>query len=305
MDILPTLENSNFMQLADGAIRSFLKEVQEVTFIEHGADNVVAVVNHQFVFRFPRNADAAKRLYFETALLQKIGKQLQTVHVPELVQVHTQPFYTVSKYIEGEHLNGKAIVKLSENEQIAIGQRVATFSSELNHAVSGLEVRRLRAEARVDGLDEPWDVYFDRLFVKDRLPNEKLRPIINDQYALWKDLVKHEQLGYAIHDDIHPSNLLFEGPNLVGIIDFGDTNTGSIEQEFRWLYSMGDIVLRSAIDHYRQLTGVTVSHDNVKQWAIMHELSTFTTRLARQDTESFPFNRARDHLRAWIPGFPL
>jgi aminoglycoside 2''-phosphotransferase len=305
MDILPTLEDSNFMQRADAAIREFCKQVQEITFIEHGADNVVAVVNHEFVFRFPRNNDAAKRLYFETALLQKIGKQLQTVQVPELLKVHTQPFYTVAKYIEGEHLNGKAIQTLSEDEQVAVGQRVAAFSSELNHAISGLEVRRLRTEAGVDGLDEPWDVYFDRLFVKERLPNEKLRPIVEEQYALWKDLVKHEQPGYAIHDDIHPSNLLFEGPTLRGIIDFGDTNAGSIEEEFRWLYSMGDIVLRSAIDHYQRLTGTTVAYDNVKQWAIMHELSTYTTRLARQDTESFPFNRARDHLRAWIAGFPL
>ncbi|HEU4914754.1 MAG TPA: aminoglycoside phosphotransferase family protein [Candidatus Saccharimonadales bacterium] len=305
MDILPTLEDSNFMQQADAAIRAFSRDVQEITFIEHGADNVVAVVNHAYVFRFPRNDDAAKRLYFETALLQRIGAQLRTVQVPELVQVHTRPFYTVAKYIEGEHLNGKTIQTLSEDEQTAIGKRVAMFSAELNQAISGLEVRRLRAESGVDNLDEPWDVYFDRLFVKDRLPNEKLRPIINQQYALWKDLVRHEQLGYAIHDDIHPSNLLFEGPVLRGVIDFGDTNTGSIEQEFRWLLSMGDTVLRAAIDYYRQSTGANVAYDNVKQWAIMHELSTFTTRLARQDTDSFPFNRARDHLRSWITEFPL
>ncbi len=293
------------MQQADTAIRSFTREVREVTFVEHGADNIVAVVNEEFVFRFPRNADAAKRLYFETALLQKIGKQIPAVQLPELLQVHTQPFYSVARYIEGQHLTGKDIVKLTEEEQAAIGQAIATFSVQLNHAVSGLEIRRLRMESGVEGLDEPWDIYFDRLFVKDRLPNERLRPIIDEQYMLWRDLVKHEQRTYAIHDDLHPSNLLFLGPTLQGVVDFGDTNTGSIEEELRWLYSMGDIVLRSAIEHYQQLTGAAVAYDNVKQWAIMHELSTFTTRLARQDTESFPFKRSQEHLRAWIPGFPL
>jgi aminoglycoside 2''-phosphotransferase len=293
------------MQLADGAIRAFSKNVQEITFIEHGADNIVAVVERQYVFRFPRNNDAAKRLYFETALLQKIGKQIQVMDVPTLVQVHTQPFYTVSTFIPGDHLTGKEIVGLSQDEQANVGKQVATLSTQLNHAISGLEVRRLRVEAGVEGLDEPWDVYFNRIFVKDRLPNERLRPIINEQYALWKDLVRHEQRNYAIHDDLHPSNLLFVGPKLSGVVDFGDTNAGSIEEEFRWLYSMGDIVLKSAIDHYNEVTGTQVAYDNVKQWAIMHELSTYTTRLARQDTESFPFKRSQDHLRTWIPGFPL
>lgn len=293
------------MQFADGAIRAFDKDVQEITFIEHGADNIVAVVDQTYVFRFPRNDDAAKRLYFETALLQKLGKQLPIVQVPELIQVHTQPFYSVAKYIPGEHLTGKDIVTLTQDEQTAVGKIIATFSVELNRAISGLEVRRLRMEAGVAGLDEPWDVYFDRLFTKDRLPNERLRPIINENYALWRDLVKHEQRNYAIHDDLHPSNLLFRGAKLQGIVDFGDTNTGSIEEELRWLYSMGDIVLKSAIDHYQELTGTTVAFNNVKQWAIMHELSTFTTRLARQDTESFPFKRSQEHLRTWISDFPL
>ena len=293
------------MQMADGAIRAFSKNVQEITFIEHGADNIVAVVERQYVFRFPRNNDSAKRLYFETALLQKLGTQIQVMDVPKLVQVHTQPFYTVSTFIPGDHLTGKEIVGLSQDEQADVGKQIATLSTQLNHAISGLEVRRLRVEAGVEGLDEPWDVYFNRIFVKDRLPNERLRPIINEQYALWKDLVRHEQRNYAIHDDLHPSNLLFVGPKLSGVVDFGDTNAGSIEEEFRWLYSMGDIVLKSAIDHYNQVTGTQVAYDNVKQWAIMHELSTYTTRLARQDTESFPFKRSQDHLRTWIPGFPL
>jgi aminoglycoside 2''-phosphotransferase len=293
------------MQQADAAIRQYCKEVTNVDFIEHGADNIIAVVNEEYVFRFPRNDASAKRLYFETALLQKIGKQLPAVQVPELIQVHTQPFYSVAKYIEGEHLNGKQIQALTADEQIAIGNQIATFSTQLNHAISGLEIQRLRTEARINGLEEPWATYFDRVFVKERLPNEKLRPVIQEYYQLWKDYVKQEQRAYAIHDDLHPSNLLFVGSRLQGIVDFGDTNTGSIEEEFRWLYSMGDIVLKSAIEHYQQLTGSQVSFDHVRVWAIMHELSSYTSRLARQDTEAFPFKRSQDHLRSWIPNFPL
>lgn len=305
MNILTTLEDPVFMQQVEIAINQFCKDVTDVSFIEHGADNVVAVVNQEYVFRFPRNDASAKRLYFETALFQKIGKQLPAVQVPELVQVHTQPFYTVAKYIEGEHLTDKQIQMLSADEQIAIGSQIATFSAQLNHAISGLEIQRLRTESRVDGLEEPWATYFERIFEKERLPNEKLRPIIQQYYQLWKDYSKQEQRTYAIHDDLHPANLLFLGPQLHGVVDFGDTNTGSIEEEFRWLFSMGDIVLKAAIEHYQQLTGVQVNYDHVRVWAVMHELSSFTARLARQDTEAFPFKRSQEHLRSWIPNFPL
>ncbi len=293
------------MQQVDSAIRQFCKQVDDVSFIEPSGDNVVVVANRQFVFRFPRDANSAKRLYYETALLQKIGKQLQEVQVPELVQVHTQPFYVVAKYIEGDHLTDQQVQSLTSDEQIAIGEKIAAFCAQLNHAISGLEIRRLRIESGVENLEEPWGPYFERLFTRERLPNDKLRPVIQEHYELWKDFVRHEENNYAIHDDLHPRNLLFLGPQLHGVVDFGDANAGSIEEEFRWLYGMGDIVLKAAIEHYQQLTGVSVNFDHVKEWAIMHELSTYTARLAKQDTESFPFVRAQEHLRVWLTNFPL
>jgi aminoglycoside phosphotransferase (APT) family kinase protein len=305
VNILPIIQDPAFMQQAQLAIHAFAKDVEEITYIEHGADNVVALVNKQFTFRFPRNENASKRLYFETALLQKIGSRLTAVRVPELLRVNTQPFYSVAKYIEGEHLTGKEIQTLTEDEQIDLGKKIATFVSQVNQAISGLEIRRLRSEARIDNLEEPWDIYFKRLFVDQPLPNDKLRPIVDEHYALWRDYVSKEQRIYAIHDDLHPANLLFLGPRLNGIVDFGDANTGSIEEEMRWLYLMGDIVLKTAIDHYQQLTGVQVAYDHVRIWAIMHELSSYVSRLKSQQTDTFPFQRSQEHLRAWLPNFPL
>lgn len=306
VNILPIIEDATFMQQVDAAIRQFCKqEVNDVSFIEPSGDNVVVIANRQYVFRFPRNNDSAKRLYFETALLQKIGKQLPVVEVPEVVLVHTQPFYVVAKYIEGDHLTDDEVQSLTPDEQIAIGEQIATFSTQLNHAVSGLEVRRLRTEAGVDNLEEPWAEYFERIFEREPLPNDKLRHVVEEHYTLWKDFVRHEQNNYAIHDDLHPRNILFLAAKLRGVVDFGDANTGSIEEEFRWLYGMGELVLKSAIEHYQQLTGTEVNLDHVREWAIMHELSTYVARLSRQDTESFPFLRAQKHLRAWLANFPL
>lgn len=303
--MLTTIQDPAFKLEADRAIFEFCPEVHELTYIEHGADNIVALVNKQYVFRFPRNEGSAKRLAYETALLQKIGSHITALKVPRVVKVYNRPLHTVSEYIEGEHLSGKAIQALTEVEQVAVGRQIAEFIVQLNQAISGLEVRRLRTEAAVDSLDEPWPTYFTRLFEQNRLPNEQLRPVVGQYYPLWKNYVQHERNTYTIHDDLHPSNLLFEGPRLTGVVDFGDTNVGSIESELRWLYLAGDSVLRSTIDHYQNLTGMQVNYDHVRVWAIMHELSSFTDRLARQQTDTFPFKRAQAHLREWISGFPL
>lgn len=300
-----TIQDPHFKQEADVAINQFCPDVHELTYVEHGADNIVALVNQSYVFRFPRNEIAAKRLAFETALLQKIGNKMQAVAVPHIQKVATRPLYTVADYIPGEHLTGQQIQSLSQEEQVTIGRTIAKFVAELNQAVSGLEVRRLRIEAAVEGVDEPWPQYFERLFVKTPLPNEKLRPIINDYYARWNQNIHQEQATYAIHDDLHPSNILFLGPRMSGVVDFGDANMGSIESELRWLYLMGDVVLNSATEYYQQLTGIYVDAERARVWAIMHELSSFTDRLAKQQTNTYPFTRARDNLRLWVPSFPM
>lgn len=296
-----------FRREVDTAIAAYFKQesIHEIDYIEHGSDNIVTIVNRALVFRFPRTEDKARRIAFETALLQKTKGKIHAVEVPELVKVHTAPLYSVAMYLGGDRFRADQIKTLGTSEQEAIGATIADFIHEFNQAISGLEVRRLRTEAGVDGLDEPWPVYFRRLFELQPLPNQHLAPIVQQYYTLWKDYVAHEQDNYAIHDDLHLANLLFTGNKLTGVLDFGDVNAGSIESELRWLYLMGDTVLRAAVERYQQVSGNMLNYDHIRVWAIMHELSTFTDRLARQQTEAFPFQRAQQHLRAWIPDFPL
>ncbi len=303
--MLNTVYDPSFQREAQEAILEHVKEINEIDYVEHGSDNIVVIVNKELVFRFPRTQDKARRIAYETAILQKTKGKITAVAVPELVKVHTAPLYLVAKYIHGDHYTAEEITQLSEPEQQAIGVKLAEFIHQFNISISGLEVRRLRNEAGVEGLDEPWPKYFVRLFEQGRLPNDKLRSVVNEYYNLWKDYAAHEQNIFAIHDDLHLANLLFNGSTLTGIVDFGDVNTGSIESELRWIYSMSEIVLRAAIDHYQSISGNHLNVDHIRVWAIMHELSTFTDRLARQQTSSYPFQRAQQNLRSWIPNFPL
>jgi aminoglycoside 2''-phosphotransferase len=306
MNIVPLLSDPAFQRLAGSAISEFCKNVREITYIEHGDDNIVALVNQEYVFRFPRNEAAAKRLTYETALLQKIGGNLHAmVDIPTISKVHTQPLYVVSRYIEGEHLRGSQIQQLSQEEQAAIGRKIAVFVAQFNQVISGLEIQRLRTEAGVEGLRPQWEAYFEGLFVTSPLPNMRLQPVVNEYYAMWKDYVSHEQRTYAIHDDLHEANLLFLGSQLNGIVDFSETNVGSIEEELRWLYPMGDIVLNAAIAQYQSLTNSTIDYNHVRTWAVIQTLANYIKRFINQETDSRHFLRAQDYLRKWIPNFPL
>jgi aminoglycoside 2''-phosphotransferase len=307
VSMLATINGPDFQQEVQAAISGYFKETSlyDIDYIEHGNDNFVVIVNKQLVFRFPRSEPKARRIAFETAILQKTKDRISVVQTPELVQVHMAPLYLVSKYVDGEHFTSDQIKALSEADQQVVGARIAEFIFQFNQAISGLEVRRLRTESGVDSLEEPWPTYFVRLFEGTQLPNDTLRPVVAQYYPLWKDYALHEQNNYAIHDDLHLANLLFSGNKLSGVVDFGDTNCGSIESELRWLYLMGETVVRAAVDRYQSLSGVQLNHDHIRVWAIMHELSTFTDRLAKQQTEVFPFKRAQQNLRNWIPSFPL
>jgi aminoglycoside 2''-phosphotransferase len=303
--MLTTVYDPQFERQIQQAIAEEVKDIEEIDYIEHGADNIVVIVNKSLVFRFPRNEIKARRIAFETAILQKIKGKIDAVEVPHLHRVHTGPLFIVAEYIRGEHYSPEEIKALTEEEQKLIGVKIADFIWQLNQAVSGLEIRRLRTQSAVDTIDEPWPQYFYRLFKQTRLPNSKLEPLVEEYYNLWQNYIAHEANTTAIHDDLHPSNLLFSGSQLTGIVDFGDVNAGSIESEFRWLFSLGDNVLRSAIDHYQSISGTAVDYDHVRVWALMHELSTYTDRLTRQQTTTQPFARAQQNLRSWIPNFPL
>src|SRR5215211_4962552 len=102
--MLTTFEDIGFIREVETAILTYCKEVHELSYVEHGTDNIVALVNREFVFRFPRDERSARRLVFETALLQKIKGKIDAATIPELVEVHTKPLYTVPKYIPGDHL---------------------------------------------------------------------------------------------------------------------------------------------------------------------------------------------------------
>lgn len=286
-------------------IRQHEPVVEEITYIDHGHDNLVVCVNQRLVFRFPRNEQAVRRLQFEVALLQYLKGKITAIPSPELLEMSNAPVYAITTYRHGSHLTQEEIERLSDEDQAAIGRALAEFIVQFTEAIPAEKLMELRKQAGLIGMEETWSEYFERLFLRMPLPNEKLAPYVQQYYATWKNYHQAELATFAIHDDLHPANILFNGPVVSAVLDYGDANIGSAEEEMRGLYRMGNQVLSAAIARYNELTGRSISLEHIRIWAIMNDLARFTRYLGEQNTTHPAFLRAQDNLREWLPDFPL
>jgi len=161
---------------------------------------------------------------------------------------------------------------------------------------------RIRQELELDELEEePWNIYFKKQVQHGTFLNTVQEELAKDTYTKWSDLESSNKL-VVLHDDLHSQNMLFNEENhLVGVLDFGDTNIGTPEQEFRQLYWINERVLRKAVEHYEQLSGEKLDLEAAKIWSIMHEMASYSYHLAKKDTSHTSFKRAEVHLGSWLP----
>ncbi|HUS25804.1 MAG TPA: aminoglycoside phosphotransferase family protein [Nevskiaceae bacterium] len=289
---------------AEHIIRQHYPQAQHIEYIDHGHVNFVATVDNAAVFRFPRDANAVKRLHYEIELFKLLQDAIPVVPIPIIIAVNHAPEYAITNFIPGEHLTGRQIRCLPQAQQAAIGHTLATFIYQFTQRVSAGQLRHIRQKTGVEDIDEPWDDYFRRMFTPG-LPDKRLQPVVDRQYHAWLQAVAHENRNLAIHDDIHTANVLFTDNKVSAVLDFGDAYIGSIEEELRGLYRMSDTVVAAAADQYVRLGGAPLRLDNVRTWAIANELANFIDRTGKGDITHPSYLRAQANLRKWLPDFPL
>ncbi|NBD73944.1 phosphotransferase [Patescibacteria group bacterium] len=272
----------------------------EVDLIEHGYDNLVGLVDRAYAVRFPRNQNAYLRSQYERIVLKEL-EDLTSVVIPKVLGENHDPPYVITTFVKGTHLSSAEIRNLSEKDQISLGNTIGQFAYEMHTKLSVREAFRLRNEFGLDGLEEkPWTTYLKERLFEYTFPTERQTDLAKKHYTLWQEL--HTEVHpVVVHNDLHNENMLFERNTLVGVLDFGDTNIGSPEQEFRQLYRINDQVLGAAIDVYQNLSGRKLSSEASRAWALAQELAAYSERLAKNDTNHPSFLRAAKNLNAWLP----
>lgn len=276
-------------------------DARRIEFIEHGYDNVVALVDTNYAVRFPRHHEAYVRSQYEKAILPQLAA-ITAVAVPHLLESHDTPAYLVTTYVPGRHLAAEAVQALSDTELIKLGETIAVFAYQLHSSLSVTDEQHFRAEAQLgEQFDESWADYFKHMVANGTFASARQAQIARQQYVAWKESESLTARRVVIHDDLHLDNMLFSATELIGIVDFGEANIGTPEQEFRQLCRLDPQVLEAAIKMYQQLSGYQLNAEAIRAWATMQELGAYSRRFQAQQTDHPSFLRSCRYLDTWLP----
>lgn len=280
-------------------LAALYSNAKRIEVVEHGYDNIVGLVDETYAVRFPRNNDAYSRSQYEKSVLESIHG-VQTLEIPKILDEGSDSHYLVTSFLHGAHLSSDAIRHLSQDEQDKFARDIAQFAFTLHQSLSIDDVRNYRRTFVLDELDEPWDLYFEKHLSNPELPNEKQNQLITRYYQAWRNHVPSSGI-VAVHDDLHTDNMLFQEGSVTGVLDFGDTNVGTPEQELRQLYRINERVLRVAIETYSALSDKELSYEFAKNWAIVQELGSYVDRSSTGSTGHPSYIRACNNLNNWLP----
>jgi aminoglycoside phosphotransferase (APT) family kinase protein len=183
--------------------------------IEDGYDFQVAIVDDEWVFRFPRRSGVEEALELEIAVLPALAQTLP-VNVPSFEYVARNPLFVGYRLIRGQPL-------VAED-----AEGVRAFLEAL-HALdsSGLPVERQDwVEAYREQCTE-----FERLVFP--VVDSDRRPEAKRLFGEVETLVDFKPS--LIHADLGPEHLLVRDGRLAGVIDWGDMRVGDPALDYAWL----------------------------------------------------------------------
>jgi aminoglycoside 2''-phosphotransferase len=219
--------------------------IETVELNTDGLMNDVAIVNGEFVFRFPKHEYAFRHIEAEARILGFLKDKI-TLAVPE-------PFYSGPdalgyRLIEGETLRRDILLKMSETGQQMIAGQLAQFFAEL-HGIdinsAGFDVPTADSLVKYDG----WLNAYERI-------KEKVFPILMPHVREFtrehfenflSDPHNFDFEPKMVDTDIPPYHILFsrEEQRINGIIDFGCAGVGDPAADLSVIiYNYGEGIFR-------------------------------------------------------------
>ena len=183
--------------------------------IDSGYDYEVAIVDDEWVFRFPRRRGVEEALEVELAILPTLAPALP-VEVPRFEHVWRDPFFVGYRLIRGEPL-------VDED-----GDGVRDFLDALHRfdpAALPLEQGDWVEAYRAQCAD------FERLVFP--ILDGDLRAQAEGLFAEVDSLVGFHSV--LVHADLGPEHLLVRDGRLAGVIDWGDARIGDPALDYAWL----------------------------------------------------------------------
>ena len=195
--------------------------VEAIAVNDSGQSNTVVTVNHEWVFRFPKYETEILSASREYHILKELQHHISLpVPNPEYVNLETnQPkeAYIGYRLIPGKPLFKQTFIQIEDHEKLAL--QLATFLKELHN----IPVSKF-VSLEIDGNDSRrnWMRFYNDI-------RQNLYPLMGEEAKEKLSLMFESFLdnpsnfafeAKVIHGDFGPTNILHQGNNISGILDF-------------------------------------------------------------------------------------
>ncbi|WP_176215254.1 phosphotransferase family protein [Cytobacillus gottheilii] len=224
--------------------------IENIDEISRGWDHDVIIINHSYVFRFPKKKEGLQRLETEACLLSKLHEHNLSIQVPryELFYKEERLICSMHKKINGEplekleHLNSaKAAVQLG-----SFLTTLHTLNSEklIHHGLKTIHTQRY------------WENFYAEITSKisPYLRSSELKEVKMIFERFLSNSQKHMYPTAPIHGDLTGANILYNpaNKNISGIIDFTDAQISDPAFDFAGFYwEHGPHFTREVLKHYQ------------------------------------------------------
>ncbi|MEK7184491.1 MAG: aminoglycoside phosphotransferase family protein [Patescibacteria group bacterium] len=213
------------------------KEIASISLLASGACNdaylVETFLGHKYIVKRAKDAPefrAQNSLVVEATVARKLASLNLSIPMPRVVFASNDPDMYGYEYIDGE-LMITVWPSLSEEQRVSICRKLGEFHAELGAKVT----KEMACEmgVRVDdstGLHPETVEEYASILASDDIP-EWIKELAKRANAIF-DGTSDSAVFHFVHNDAHHENILIRDAQIVGIIDFGETEYGEVAKEF-------------------------------------------------------------------------
>ena len=210
----------------------------QASLIGHGDDNLVVVLDGEWIVRFPRNDEYRGRFAAELNLLAELAPRA-SLALPHYEYVSEERDFGAYRKIKGREMRPDVFAAISPPDRRAVLAALASFLSKL-HALPAETIRQ------PDGtVARTWTgAQFAALYrgMRRAAIARTVSPQTLARFDAFHDALATLQPGVArlAHDDLSDDHIFVDGSRLSGIIDFSDAAFGDPVIDFAWFWSLGE-----------------------------------------------------------------
>lgn len=280
MKILPTFDINTIKNTIQNDFPSIL--IKNIKLITNGWDNMVAEINDEYIFRFPKDTDCT--FNHEIKILDYLQDKT-SILIPKIEFIGKSYTYMGYKKIPGNDLTKEIYDLLSLDEKKKLIFDLANFLKEFHSSISVEQVKKIGLEL------EDYKSYLDLINkrLNNRFDDVQISSFIERTCKEFLTMASEKQNIVVLYNDLHTENIAFDNINkrVVGIFDFGDVMIGDIHFEFHQLYKFDPNLMRAVALKYQELTGVNLELRRMVISARINELCNLAEFIDKPDSRVY------------------